>query len=229
MWAATFLSLLCSGLPAHGQAAREKPYQQWSYRDVADVLSNSPWSQMKQNNEDSHGGRGVVNVRLHSALPVRQALARSKQIALNYEKWTVAEKAKFDSEAKEFLECPGCAKYYILTYRILSRDSLEDRRKLRNLTLDELKSHVFLLNDKGERRDLALFMAPESGNRQSLVYGHAIFFFERFDEQGKPLLSTDNKKFYFQIDEKAPNLKFLPVKKITFEIRKLIQNGEVVF
>lgn len=230
MLAASLLAMLCAGITAYGQKVWEKkPYQQWSFRDVWDVLDDSPWSETKQNNEDSHGSRGLVNVRLHSALPIRQALVRRRQIIRDYDQWTAADKAIFDSQVRDFLKCPGCAKYYILTYHIFPRDSSEARRKLKNLTLDDLKPYVFLINDKGERRRLANFMPPETVNKNSLVFEQAVFFFERVDEQGKPFLSLDNKKFYFQIGEKAPHLKFLLVKKFTFEVRKLVHHGEIIF
>src|ERR1043165_5828645 len=103
------------------------------------------------------GGRSYsVNVRLHSALPLRQALVRRKQIRLDYDKLSTADKAKFDSDVKDFLECPGCAKYYILTLRIMPTD-LNALRALQNSSLEELRQYVSLTNDKGERRNLVQY------------------------------------------------------------------------
>jgi hypothetical protein len=225
MLAATLLTMLCLSIPADGQKVWEKkPSQQWSNFEITKILIDSPWGKIEKDYDSSY----PVNIRLLSALPIRQALVRQKQLRLNYDKLTTAEKAKFDSEVKDFLECPGCVKYYILTYRIVSND-LKVRLALKDLSLDELKPYVFLINDKGERRNLVHFIPPERRNEKALFFENAVFFFERVDEQGKPLLSIANKKFYFQVDEQSPKLKSLPVKKFTFGVPKLIQNGEIIF
>lgn len=222
---ATLLAMLSLSIAIYGQKVwNKKPYHEWSFTEAMDILTDSPWGKMKKDYYSPH----PIHIRLHSALPIRQALVRQKQIRVNYDKFTSADKAKFDSEAKDFLECPGCAKYYILTYRIISSD-LKVRRIFRDLSLDELKQYVFLINDKGERRNLVHFMPPESRNENAFFIENALFFFERLDEQGKPLLTTDNKTFDLQIDEKASKLKSVPVKKVAFEVRKLIHNGEIIF
>jgi len=217
------LVLLCLVLPTYGQNVWEKkPYQQWSELDAEYALIRSPWG--KDERED--GRSYSVNVRLHSALPIRQAIVRLKQIFLKYDKFTAADKAKFDSEVKDFLECPGCAKYYILTLRMLPID-LNALRELQGSSLDNLKPYIFLTNDKGERRTLAQYLPPVNGGERALFHETAVFFFERFDGQGKPLITTDNKEFYFTIDKKL--FKGKMVEKFTFEVSKLLHNGEIIF
>ena len=225
MLLASVLAVLSAGIPTYGQRVWDKkPYHQWSFYEVMEVLNDSPLGKLAKDNYSPY----LVIIRLQSALPIRQALVRQEQIRLNYDKLTVADKAKFDLEVKEFLECTPCARYYIVTYRIISED-LKVRRLLKDFSLKELQPYVFLTNDEGERRNLVHFMPPGSRNGKALLFESAVFFFERLDEKGKPLLTTDSKKFYFQIDQKAHKLKSIPIKKLTFEVSKLTHNGEIIF
>jgi hypothetical protein len=213
------MAMLFSDSSAYGQKVWEKKsYNEWSMSDALRVLTDSPWAQTDIEREPN--GYTVI-IRLRSALPVRQAIVRQRQIRLNYDKFTPADKSRFDAEVKEFIECPDCSKYYILTLGTMN-DSYP-LRALKDISLDALKSYTSLTNDKGERRDLVHFIPPKSEG------GDAMFVFERFDNKGKPLLTASNKKFYFKIDEKVFEGKTLPIKKFTFEVSKLLRNGEIIF
>ena len=213
------LSLLCLVTSAYAQKVWEKkPYQQWSMSEVMQILSDSPWAQTQI--EKGHGTY-FITIRLRSAIFVRQALVRQRQIHLNYDRFTPTDKARFDAEVKEFLECSDCPKYYIVTLGAMN-DSYPIRA-VKESSLDNLKPYVSLANDKGERRELVHFILPKTER------GEVMFVFARFDDQGKPLLTTNNKKFYFKIDERAFEGKTPPIKKFTFEVSKLLQQGEIVF
>jgi hypothetical protein len=171
---------------------------------------------------------------LRSALPVRQALVRRRQLFLNYDKFSPADKARFERETKEFLECSDCAKNYIVTLGSpvpynesppvsKSRYFFDIVGTLRNLSLNELKPLVHLENDRGERRELVHFIPPKREGAE------AMFVFERLDGLSKPLISSENKRFSFKIDEKLFEKRSVPLKKYTFEVSKLTQNGEIVF
>jgi hypothetical protein len=208
------LLLVLSALPAFGQKVWEKKsYDQWSLGDTRTILMDSPWAQTRIEKTDS--AQNTLVVRLHSALPVRQALIREKQIELNYHKFTAADKARFDSELKEFLECPDCLKYYMVT---LSADAL---RPLRRLSVDQVKPYIYLANDQGERRALVSFVA--SGEAKTT------FIFKRFDDQGKPLIDVTSKRLYFKIEDKLLESRTVPIARFTFEVSPLIQNGVVIF
>jgi len=216
------LSMLCLATPAGAQKVWEKkPYQQWSLSEVEKILSDSPWAQTQIEDERDVFGTYFITVRLRSAIFVRQALVRQKQIHLNYDKFTPADKARFDAEVKEFLECSDCPKYYIVT--LGAKNDSYPIRALKESSLDKIKSYVSLTNDKGERRELVHFVLPKSEE------GEVMFAFARFDDQGKPLLTTGNKKFYFKIDEKVFEGKAPPIKRFTFEVSKLLQQGEIMF
>jgi hypothetical protein len=205
--------------------------------EALQILVKSPWAQIYD--ERVHISSGPVNrytviVCLRSALPVRQALLRKKQIEMNYDKFTVADKTRFDTETREFLDCPDCAKYYIVTVRApgspasrLPNSELEMAfdvvGELKNLSLPGVKPYVTLRNDKGELRELVGFIPPKRDG------GEALFAFPRFDNQGRPLVTMTNKKFYLQIDEKLFEGRSIPLKGFTFDVAPLTINNEVVF
>jgi hypothetical protein len=229
-----FLLLFCLVIPAYSQKSWEKKsYTQWSLSDVEQVLNDSPWSQIQV---EDHGSASSpdpnafhVTIRLRSALPIRQALVRQRQIFVKYDKLSVAEQARFDSEVKEFLDCTDCDKYYFVTLGSSlgtgpQRGAFSDPIwNLRNLSVDDLKPYVYLVNDKGERSPLVHFIPPKVEGSE------AMFVFSRFDGQGKPLLTIANKSFYFKIDESVLGRQLVPIKKFTFEIPKLIRNGNILF
>ena len=230
--------------PAQGQEKWEKkPYQEWTLSEVVRILDDSPWAQTASGTfHMNYGSPGVsysVTVRLRSALPIRQALIRGRQLAVNYDKFSDADKKRFDAETKDFLECSDCAKYYLVTISSYMTGSSPPRsvpggtlpgsygvdisEPLRSLTLNDLKPHVHLSNDKGERRALAGFIPPKGVGKQ------AMFIFPRFDSQGDPLITPAHKKLYFEIDRRILSNMVEPLRKFSFDVRRLVQNGQIVF
>jgi hypothetical protein len=219
---ANFLSLsgligfLLLAVPVVSQQAwNKKPYLEWTLSDTRKILMDSPWAQMRI--EKIHNDEYFSIIRLHSALPIRQALVREKQIQLNYSKFSAVDTARFDSEVRVFLQCPDCQKYYMVS---LSSKAL---RPLRQLTLEQVKPYIYLANERGERRALISFIGPGADTTK------VIFVFQRFDDQGKSLIEVNNKKLYFQVEEKLLENKTVPIGRFSFEVSRLIQNGVVVF
>jgi hypothetical protein len=226
----------CLCTSAFGQKFWEKkPYTEWSLGEVMQILSDSPWAQteVEENQTRLPAGSFWATIRLRSALPIRQALLRQKQILLNYHKFSAADKARFDKETREFLECSDCGDYYIVTVGspILKAaptspsrpNSVDIIGSLKNLSLDELKSSVYLANDKGERRELVRYFPPAAAGKE------AMFVFRRLNERGKSLITLDNKSFSFKIEDKPFDKLGLSLKKFTFEVKKILQNGALVF
>jgi len=230
---------ICVSASASGQKVWErKPYTEWSMSEVVQILSDSPWAQTQL--QDVHltyqlpANSYSATIRLRSALPIRQALLRQKQILLNYDKFNAADKSRFDGETRQFLECTDCVKYYIVTLGS-PLFSYENRGQsdpafvfdivgtLTNLSIDDLKSNVYLVNDRGQRRDIVHFIPPKGNGTE------AMFVFPRLDGQGKALITRDNKNFYFKIEERIFDKRSVPLKRFTFEVGRLIQHGEIVF
>ena len=109
-----FTALMCLSLTIFAQDKSEKPFQKWSKDHALKILTESAWAKTYQSTEGSAGaasqqvareqgqnassggsnprsvarnfGPPPVVIRLHSALPVRQALIRMQQISNGYDK-----------------------------------------------------------------------------------------------------------------------------------------------
>jgi hypothetical protein len=237
------LSLLV--ISHYGQKVWEKKaYTEWTLSDVVRILSDSPWAQTAiETTRFSYNVPGQsysATIRLRSALPVRQALVRQRQLTVNYDKLNAVDRARFDAETNEFLKCSDCMNYYMVTLAsflpagsppVTLSDNvtftgnlgIDIAVVLEHKSLADLKPYVHLTTDKGERRELVGFIPPKGRGKE------AMFVFRRFNDHGRPLITTDNKKFYFEIDKKVFKELGGPLKKFTFEVSRLVQNGQVNF
>src|SRR2546423_1892922 len=74
----------------------KKSYKEWTMSEVEQILNDSPWAQTQI--EDVHityempANSYVAIIRLRSAVPIRQALLRQKQLQMNYDRFTTADK-----------------------------------------------------------------------------------------------------------------------------------------
>src|SRR5215207_6438301 len=85
----------------------KKPYTEWTLDEVMRILNNSQWAQNASKIVPTRYRSGIpdnpaeteffVQIRLYSALPVRQAIVRRMQLTIPYEKLTVAQRASFDA------------------------------------------------------------------------------------------------------------------------------------
>jgi hypothetical protein len=72
-----------------------KSYDQWTLREAMYILTNPPWAQLAFDSDESdRQGRFifVVEVRLYSALPVRQAIVRRMQLTISYNELNVQQR-----------------------------------------------------------------------------------------------------------------------------------------
>jgi hypothetical protein len=238
----TGLLILVLVVNATAQNAWSKKYTEWSQREVSRILDDSPWSRT-----DIKAERGryrpdspdyppeltfMVQIRLYSALTVRQALVRRMQLTIPYAELTVAQRANFDAEVDGLLKCPLCSEHYIVTLRSSKEDRLslvtrgssvaiDAVAMLKRLPEDELLLHVSLLNDKGDRRNATrVVFTPRN---------EVVFLFRRLDDQGNPLITATNKKFYVDFDEYFSKKAEGVLKKFTFDVKPLVHDDEVVF
>lgn len=234
----------------------QKPFQKWSEDEAMKIISSLPWSnqyqsttglaaagQIAQAREQSDtllGGRErgrsaryiqppPVVIRLFSALPVRQAMARVQQIKNGYDKMNDEQRNKFDQSLKSFLDCAICQNYYVVTLTKLkdSSGSVDDG-VFQTLKYEDLKGKIWLVNDKNERRELVQFTPPKGAGDS------AVFFFKRADDKGNALLTTDSKdvKFLFanELLTGSNNAygELIP-SSFDFKVSKLIINNKVEF
>jgi hypothetical protein len=212
---------------------QSKPYQEWTKEDIIKIASDSPWAQVQQARPTT--GEHIptnylpsVTIRLRSALPIRQALLRLKQIDAKYDKMNDKERSAFDVKLNGLLECPACADNYVVTLGppISQHQMKNGLGALINAELALLQGRVYLINDAGERRDLIHFVAPKHDEDE------ATFFFPRLDEKGRPLLSANNKRLIFMFEAKnlrsGYDLNSVP-ERFEFDVSKLTINGKVEF
>lgn len=218
------LVILSIGLSAHGQQFWEKKsYEEWSDSEALRMLVDSPWGQIQE-----PAGDTPMNIRLHSALPIRKALVRLRQIKLNRLKVTSPEQFRIDAEARELLECTDCQKYYIVSVQPVMPNE-KNTRGLSKLSFDSLKSYVSLVNDTGAIRPLVKFLPLQTMGEKPLFVRNSLFFFERLDDQGKPLITPANTSFYLTIDKKALKGTGIDLRNVTFRVSRLTQQGQVQF
>ena len=91
-------------------------------------------------------------MRLHSALPIRQALVRLRQIQAGYDKMDQKQRTDFDKATAGFLNCVICQKFYVVTLTRFvdsSRQSVEEG-VFQRLGFEQLKDKMWLVNEKGD-------------------------------------------------------------------------------
>lgn len=176
----------------------QRSFKRWTKEEIIKIISDSPWAQVRQTevNSTSGGTYPSVTIRLRSAVPIRQALVRLKQIETNYDKMDAAKRAEFDVKYQGTLDCPACQENYVVTISppISDQRYVSGVYGLKGATLKLLQGKVYLVNDKGEKRELVHFVAPKNDDDE------ATFFFPRKDAQGKPFLTKENAKFTFVFD-----------------------------
>lgn len=250
--------LSCLTATISAQKYLDKPFQKWSKEEALKVLTDSPWVETYQSAEGlanadreqiarsqadqsmssrqtvgSAGrttGQTPVVVRLHSALPVRQALVRLQQIEAGYDKWDDKKRADFDAARKNLLECPICKDYYVVTMTkfLNSSDNGVQDGLFQTMKSEDLKGNIWLLNDKGEKRDLREFTPPKGAR------DFAIFFFPRRDANNNDLLTSDSKDLKIVFDggflnkSKNPYAEMLPA-NFDFRVPKLLVGDKIEF
>jgi len=163
----------------------------------------------------------VLTVRLRSALPVREALSRLKQLQADT-KMSDKERATFDAQVKGLLECPACAQNYVISLSSKSKNSPGADAvfsAFKGGRLSDLHRYAYVANEKGERRNLIYFVAPKAPGDE------AIFFFPRLDDQGAPLLTSQSKELLINLTDNQAN----SITNFKFDVSKLIVDGKVEF
>ncbi len=180
----------------------EKSYKHWTKQEIIKIISDSPWAQVRELEADTFKTGGIVpsvTIRLRSAVHIRQALVRLRQLEANYDKMNDKERAEFDARLRGILECPACQENYVITISppISNRSLTSGVYGLKSASLRLLQGKVYLLNDTADRRELVFFVAPKSDTDE------AVFFFPRLDANGNAFLTNKNQRFTFVFDAES--------------------------
>jgi len=164
----------------------------------------------------------VFTLRLRSAVIVRRALVRLKQLETNYDQMSKVERDAFDAKLKGLLECPACEQNYVVTLSSKSKqrpgaDAIFTAFKGGRLA--DLQRYVFIANGRGERRDLVHFVPPKAPGDE------AIFYFPRFNEKGEALLTPADTELITNFTNNDINMNI----NFTIDVSKLLVNGQIDF
>ena len=249
-WLAVLL-LVCYGSIWAQNASPDKSFQHWSKSEAEKILNNSPWAKQqevrikfdKETQTAAGSYSGVSNdtaaqsktevtsqvpadfiftLRLRSALPVRQAVVRLKQLETNIEKMDPKDRVAFEAQIKGLLDCPACANNYVITLSSRSKSNPGADAvyaTFKGGRLADLQRYIFIANERGDRRQLIHFVAPKAPGDE------AIFFFPRLDEKGVPLLTIDNKELLINLANNQAD----SITNFKIDVTKLRLNGRVEF
>lgn len=164
----------------------------------------------------------VFTLRLRSALPVRQAVVRLKELETNIEKMDPKDRIAFEAQVKGLLDCPACANNYVITLSSRSRsnpgaDAVYSTFKGGRLA--DLQRYIYIANERGDRRQLIHFVPPKAPGVE------AIFFFPRLDEKGAPLLTLESKELLINLANNQAD----SITNFRIDATKLMLNGKVEF
>jgi hypothetical protein len=242
---------------AFAQKVPDKPYNQWGKEDALKIVNESAWAKTYQSTSGATGaaasqvareqGQSVsrggsdprsvardfgpppIRMRLHSGLPLRQAMVRLQQLDNGYDKMNDADKAAFDASKKGFLDCTICKNYYVITItkdRDAGRSTVEEG-VFQGMTFEDLKGQIKIENDKGEMREIVQFNAPKGPNDMAVMY------FKRTDEAGKDLITAEAKSFkiVFSSDFRSTKNRFayLIPNTMDFRVDKLMMGESLMF
>jgi hypothetical protein len=224
-------ALACLAAAATQEAWRAKPFGQWTKAEAEQILVESPWAQTVApgGGAISLGGtRGVstpdkaLTIRLRSALPVRQAMLRLRQLHEKYDQLGEAKKAEFDKKNGPLIECPACADHYVVA--LLPPPGGRQTLPLALLRQgpEKVKLYVQLANERGVPRAAVHYVPPKSQS------GEAVFFFPRFDERGEPLLTPASRKLVLTVGPEILEGE-TRLNRFEFDVSKMVVDGRVEF
>ncbi len=231
------LASLMAGAAAAGEFWQEKQYRRWSERECRKLLADSPWAKRYV------VGRAIVEllgrvdpvragepsaqmeyqVRLLSALPIRQAMVRLAQLNQKYDQMPSEKQQAFDQQVENFVAASFVETVVVdVAYRAnMQVHAREMAYYWQSQTADTLKNRVFLLAGRGLRIPPLDYIPAEGGGGFRLVFPRQY--------EGQPLVSQQDKKL--QLEFPHPNIQEQGEVRvlIEFDVKKMLLNGEVIY
>jgi hypothetical protein len=210
-----------------------KDYTQWTDKECARLLTDSPWAQKLElvkagylgNSEGAEGQSYVrYNIILVSALPIRQAQVRQAQIANKYDSLSAEQKQAFDKQTEGFLAADYSDKIVVnISYSTNVQQLYQDlARYWQSQTTQAFSNSVFLVPGKGERAQLMEYKPPQGASRDFT------FIFPR-EVKGNPLLSDQDKGLSLEFT--YPPVGFMGDGRgfIEFKVKKMMIKGGIIY
>jgi len=214
---------------------QKRTFQEWTKEDAEKILTDSPWAQTKGvqgEMVDPTGGDAIsgatsspraLTLRLRSALTVRLAILRLRQLRAKYDRMSDTEKADFNIKNKELVQCQTCEDNYVVA---LSPPPGRDKGipvVLNSMSLKAVQNYVKLMDERGQSRELIHFEPSK------VIGGEALFFFSRYDAKGAPLLTPESKKLVVTFSSEIMGDAVSTFSRFEFDVTKMILGGKVIF
>ncbi len=232
------LPLLLSVLAA-GALAQEfwtkKPYQEWSPKECRKVLEDSPWARQHllsrvliesltaapSDRARENNPRVTYTIQFRSARPVRQALVRERQIAMEYDSLSAEQRAGFDKDAETFLSQSFAETIVVLaeySANITSYQSDLDRI-WSTRTEAWAKNQIFLISATGQK------ISPLRFTRRPGAF--QVVFPRRVD--GRPVIAESDKEV--KIEFSHPTIGILTESRVLeeFKVPKMAYAAKVEY
>ncbi len=165
----------------------------------------------------------VYQVQFRSALPVRQAMVRLRQIQVGYDKLPEDQRQAFDDQVTAFLsqDVSNAVIVYVSYSSTVQNDALDLHRYWSSQTTDTLRNSTFLLGAEGRKVELMQYVVDEGGRGFQLAFSRNV--------GGEPLVSANDKAL--QVEFMHPNIRGQGQERVLleFKINKMLVNGQLVF
>jgi len=206
----------------------ERPYREWKKGEVEKMLNDSPWADTVTI-ADQIGGKGSgvggdkelysnYVVRFFSALPVRQAYARTMQMMNNYDTKSEAEQAEIDAKFSRVLKL-DLSKTIIVALEFSTNDQerrIRVNRYLQEVRVDLLKQSCYLISDRLGRVQIQEYYAPSpDGTGAKFVFPRVV--------GDKPVITAEDKDIKFDFYVEPLNQRVF----VTFKVKNMIIGGEI--
>lgn len=216
----------------------EKEFRRWTEKECRQLLEDSPWAKSFTHSQtyiEVMGARTRERelqsipkfhyvAQIRSALPVRQALVRQRQLEARYDQMNPRQKQAFDRQAQEFLslESPDAVVIYVSYSTNVVTFYRELARHWQSLPTEQARKEIQLLGPRGKRIYPLTYAVPEGTDGAFEVSFPKIV-------EGEPLLTPEDKELRLLLvhpdigQQGSANIYF------HFDVRKMLINGKVVY
>lgn len=205
------------------------PWRNWALEEAVRVLNDSPWARqvtfaqvVAEVGSGVRGEKEILNtfyIRLLSARPVRQALARVEQINRGYDRLSPPDRDRFDRLLEAGLELDA-SRWIVVTVGFRSNDSERENQILsflRTETAQTLKNQAILSTNRFPRVELKAYYPPAGDGIG------ARFVFPRYSD-GTEIFEDQRDTLLFQLE--IPDLG-TPL-TVEFPLREMEIDGELI-
>lgn len=214
----------------------ERPYTEWTQKDVNKMLQNSPWTLTQTYRGQQGAGRGSVwdrtsnageresndiyTIRLFSAQPIRDAYARMMQLMNRYDSANDAEKQRIDSMTARVRTLDVSERVIVaMTYASNLPDNIRNfKQYFDKQSAELLKQNCYLISSRLGRVELKEYF-PESPDGSGMK-----FIFPRTVD-GQPVFQEGDKELKFDMWVAPTNQKIFQ----TWKPKSLMYQGKLEF